>query len=186
MLISKIKNTKQGSSILEAVIASALLAISALAFSNLHVANFKLIHSSSKTLKTSMVLADFGEKIRLKGVKQDEVTKNAIMDSYITADYSIAKSACSTTPSYVSDCRLNNTDITACSDDDMIAYEIFNAACQIYNTTSQSINAQVAECDASTAGNLSLCIWVSLDGATRTESECDADFNNCVIFATRI
>lgn len=185
MLIIKNKKIKKGSSILEAVIASALLAISALAFSNLHVANFKLIHSSSKTLKTSMVLADFGEKIRLKGVKQDQATKTAILDRYRLANYSINKSSCGTTPSYVSDCTLNNTDITACSEEDMIAYEIFNSACQIYNTTEEA-NVQVEECDASVPDNINICIWVSLDSVVRTEAECDADFNNCVIFATRI
>lgn len=186
MLILNKLTSKKAASILEAIIASALLAISALAFSKLHVVNFQLIHTSSKTLKTSMILADFGEKIRLKGINKDEADKNAILALYSGWDYSINKSTCDTTPQYVTDCTTNSSDDTICLENDMVSYDVFNTVCSIYNTTNIAMDMRAENCTTSNLSNKNLCIWVSLDGAVRTQAECEEDFNDCVMLEIRI
>jgi Tfp pilus assembly protein PilV len=186
MLMFNNLNSKKGSSMLEAIIASALLAISALAFSKLHVVNFQLIHTSSKTLKTSMVLADFGEKIRLKGINKDDAEKDAILATYSGWDYSLEKTTCDTSPQYVIDCTTNSNDVNVCLENDMIAYDIFNSICSIYNTTNVTLNMQAENCNTSSVDNKNLCVWVSLDGADRTQVECEEDFNDCVMLEIRI
>lgn len=178
-----LKKKNKGASILEAVIASALLALTALTFNKLHVVNFKLIHNSTQTLKTSMVLADFGEKVRLKSINLESADKTALIAKYTLWDYSMSKNVCSTVPVYVANCTSTSADLDLCSEDDMIGLNVYNTMCNIYNTTNIELIMNAAEC-VTLSDNL--CIWVSLDAVTKTQAECEDDFNKCVLLEIRI
>ena len=95
----------------------------------------------------------------------------------------MTKNVCSTIPAYVANCTSTSADLDLCTEDDMIGLNVYNTMCNIYNTTNIELKMDAAEC-VTLSDNL--CIWVSLDGVAKTQTECEDDFNECVLLEIRI
>lgn len=172
-----IKNNK-GASILEAMIASALLSIAVLAFNKLHVVNFSLILNSTQQVKMATIISDFSEQIRLNTNNLNETDKEDLINLYLNANYNLTKEDCGEEPLYVKNC-LSSEDkiIETCNQESMIKLEIFSSMCGIYSST-ENLKLDVNYCSGSTTH---ICIQSSIDGLTRTQNECKNNTNKCLI-----
>jgi Tfp pilus assembly protein PilV len=176
----KNNNKKRGSTIVEAMIASAIIMISVISYSNIQISNFLLVAKTSIEEQISYSLTDFSDKLRTQTANRSTVAeKAAIIDSYLAESWNIAQNTCvDNIPDYVGDC-LNEiiANATICDTEKVIKWDVYEAACSIKKNSPNAI-INMSYCQGSL---VNLCIWVSLDSTIKSETKCREDIGLCMI-----
>lgn len=173
---------KKGASILEAILASALLAMTALIFSQTHLINFSIIRESSQLLKVSVLMSDFSDQVRGRSFRLISDERNVMKNKYLALNYMFSNVDCQTPPAYITRC-LNSLDLVSplCTVDDMIKFDVLNYSCGVSSISGNFIT-QSDLCFGSTTH---VCIWTAIDGKNRTQFDCRNDLNKCLLMEVK-
>jgi Tfp pilus assembly protein PilV len=171
---------KTGSTILEAMIASTIIMIAVISYSNIQISNFLTVAKTSIDEQISYSLTDFSDKMRTQtSNRATNLEKEAIIDAYLNTSWNIAQNTCvDNIPDYIGDClndEINNA--TICDTEKAIKWDIYEAACNIRKNAPNAI-INMNYCQGSL---VNICIWVSLDNNNKSEVQCRSDIGLCMI-----
>jgi hypothetical protein len=176
---------KNGASILEALIASFILAIVALAYGQLQVQNFTQILLNERLEKVSYAASDFATKMITNITNRETVEdKEDVELIYNELIFNVSNNQCNNEKSYIDDClNLDLDNQLICTLSKTILIDMYQASCDTYLVAPQA-NFNLEYCDNSGLG--SMCFWINMDGEDRTELQCRNNINNCVLMEIKI
>lgn len=175
---------KSGSSILEAMIASLIISITAIAFGNFQVNNFSRILENERVSKISYSASDFSSKMLINiSNRETEAKKTQVKNIYKNIDFNVTYNQCiNNTPSYVTDClNTDLTNLTICDLDKSILFDVFNFSCSVLET-SKNGKIDIDDCIDKTD---SICLMVNYDGTVRNENSCRDNPQACILMEVK-
>jgi type IV pilus assembly protein PilV len=172
------RRLQRGFSFIEALCASALLAIGIVGFSAMQVRSLEIVRGAHTQAMAMALAADITDRIHanVSGTHQASVNETTALQNYLNAAWS-GPYNCATTPAALVPCSAESTGTDLCTQSSMASFDVYDSYCQ---ATASLPNPSLSFAKCSSAGGNTYCAYVAWFGEPATAANCSAYDSHCV------